>query len=217
MFPVKVKKVLLNFKPYWYTRQLRIQEFKNPLGWGGGKRRYRRGWFLGSEICFDAPFTHTLCFVVKVENKVHIINIVWWILLKYMLVIQSKFKNTKPLDTALHGTNEVDKAEKSAPIEIVHLQTLKISLNSLKQKYWDFCDTIFKIKSTYQIILISNAVTKLLFQEFVSYQSNSYSYIPFKGWTPNQSAYFVIVLWVYIIYFWSVPTPYTWGTYFLIT
>ena len=133
-----------------------------------------------------------------------------------MLVIQSKFKNTKPLDTPLHWSNEVDQAEKSAPIEIVHLQTLKISLNSLKQKYWDFCDTIFKIKSTYQIILISNAVTKLLFQEFVSYQSNSYSYIPFKGWTPNQSAYFVIVLWLYIIYFWSVPTHYTWGTYFLI-
>ena len=28
------------------------------------------------EVCFDAPFTHTLCFVVRVENKVDIVNIV---------------------------------------------------------------------------------------------------------------------------------------------
>ena len=26
-----------------------------------------------AEVCFDAPFTHTLCFVVMIENKVHIV------------------------------------------------------------------------------------------------------------------------------------------------
>ena len=51
--------------------------------------------FLGSEVCFDA-FIHTLCFVVREENKVHIVNIVWWLQLQYMRVIQSKFTNTNP-------------------------------------------------------------------------------------------------------------------------
>ena len=41
--------------------------------WGSGPGAVE---FLESEVCFDAPFTHTLCFVVRVENKVHIINIV---------------------------------------------------------------------------------------------------------------------------------------------
>ena len=31
---------------------------------------------LGSEVCIDAPFTYTLCFVVRVDNKVLIVNIV---------------------------------------------------------------------------------------------------------------------------------------------
>ena len=37
--------------------------------------RSRRDRILGSEVCFDAPLTHNLCFVVRVENKVHIVNI----------------------------------------------------------------------------------------------------------------------------------------------
>ena len=55
----------------------RIQEFQN-RGRGPGAVE-----FLGSEVRFDAPFTNTLCFVVTVENKVHIVNTVWWLQLKY--------------------------------------------------------------------------------------------------------------------------------------
>ena len=73
----------------------------------GGSRNFKRGGgpgaveFLGFEVCFDAPFTHTLCFVVKVKNQVHIVNIVWRIQIMYMRVIQSviiykcKLKNKK--------------------------------------------------------------------------------------------------------------------------
>ena len=49
----------------------------------GGSRNFkteRRGpgavEFLGSEVCFDALFTRSLCFIVRVENKVHIVSIV---------------------------------------------------------------------------------------------------------------------------------------------
>ena len=27
-----------------------------------------------AKVCFDAPFTHTLCFVVMIENKEHVVN-----------------------------------------------------------------------------------------------------------------------------------------------
>ena len=47
----------------------------------GGYRNFktvRRGpsvvELLGSKVCLYAPFIHTLCFVVRVENKVHIVN-----------------------------------------------------------------------------------------------------------------------------------------------
>ena len=51
--------------------------------------------FLGSENCW-CSFTHTQCILVRVENKVNIVNIVWWLQLKHMHVIQSKFTNTNP-------------------------------------------------------------------------------------------------------------------------
>ena len=52
-------------------RQWRIQEFHNG---GGGPRAVE---FLGSEVCFDAPFTHTLCFVERESREqVHFVNIV---------------------------------------------------------------------------------------------------------------------------------------------
>ena len=47
--------------------QLRIQEFQKP---GGAVE------FLRSGVCLDDTFTHTLCFLVTVENKVHIISTV---------------------------------------------------------------------------------------------------------------------------------------------
>ena len=56
-----------------------IQEFQN---WGRGPGAVE---FLGSEICFDASFKHTLCSGVRVENKVHIVNIVWWLQLEYIM------------------------------------------------------------------------------------------------------------------------------------
>ena len=48
----------------------------------GGSRNLKTGGrgpgaveFFGSEVCFDAPFTQTLCVVLSVENKEHIVNI----------------------------------------------------------------------------------------------------------------------------------------------
>ena len=61
----------------------------------GGSRNFKTGGsgpgaieFLGSEVYFDAPFTHTLCFLVRVENREHIV--------KYSRIIQSKFTKTNP-------------------------------------------------------------------------------------------------------------------------
>ena len=51
---------------------------------------------LGSGVCFDSPFTRNLCFVVRVEKKVNIVNIEWWLQLNYMRIMQSKFTNTTP-------------------------------------------------------------------------------------------------------------------------
>ena len=73
-------------------RQWRIQEL-------GISKHGGAVWaveFLGSEVCFDAPFIHTLCLVVRAENRIHIVNIVWLLQLKYMRVIQSKFTNRNP-------------------------------------------------------------------------------------------------------------------------
>ena len=39
-----------------------------------------------AEVCFDAPFTQTLCFVV-IESKVHIVNTVWWLLLLVLIKV----------------------------------------------------------------------------------------------------------------------------------
>ena len=77
---------------YNYYKLWRIQELQAVADPGISKpargavpARYN---FLGSQVCFDASFTHDLCFVVTVENKVHIVNTVWWLQLKYMRVIQ---------------------------------------------------------------------------------------------------------------------------------
>ena len=68
--------------------------------WGSGPGAVE---FLESEVCFDAPFTHTLCFVVRVENKVHIINIVWQLQLKCMRVIYSQNLQIQPPPQILNG------------------------------------------------------------------------------------------------------------------
>ena len=65
----------------------RNDTIKIPSRWkrwaySGGSRNFKTGGrgpgveFLGSEVCFDAPFIHTLYFVVRVENRIHIVNIV---------------------------------------------------------------------------------------------------------------------------------------------
>ena len=60
---------------------------------GGGSQRSRLLWVWG---LFWGPFTHTLRVLVKVENKVHILNIAWWLQLKYMRVIQSDLQIQPP-------------------------------------------------------------------------------------------------------------------------
>ena len=60
--------------PRMYLHSGRIQEFKNR---GGG--RSLRGIILRYEDCFDAPSQIPNAFVVRVENKIHIVNIACWL------------------------------------------------------------------------------------------------------------------------------------------
>ena len=62
----------------------RIQEFHNQ-GHGPGAVE-----FLGSGDCFDAPSHIPNVFVVRVVNKIHIVNIACWLQSKYMRVICSQ-------------------------------------------------------------------------------------------------------------------------------
>ena len=57
---------------------MNLDHFKTFIFFPEPLRQFKQ-YFLNNtsfEVCFDAPFTHTLCFVVRVENKVHIVNIV---------------------------------------------------------------------------------------------------------------------------------------------
>ena len=73
-----------------YTCQWRIQEFQNQ----GARSRLSR--ILRSGVCFDAPSHIHYVFVASVVNKIHIVNIVYWLKSKYMRVIQSNFTKTPP-------------------------------------------------------------------------------------------------------------------------
>ena len=62
---------------------------------GGGGRILRSG------VCFDTPSHKPYVFVVRVGNKIHIVNIVFWLKSKYFRVSPLRFtktntKNFKP-------------------------------------------------------------------------------------------------------------------------
>ena len=52
----------------------------------------------------------------------------------------------------------------------------------------------------------------IFLQSSICYFKNSYRSFKVNSYIPFKSAYFVIVIWLYIIYFWSVLTPYPPGT-----
>ena len=52
--------------------------------------------FLGLGFVFYAPSHIPYVFVARVVNKIHNVNIVYWLKPKYMRVIQSKFTKTNP-------------------------------------------------------------------------------------------------------------------------
>ena len=56
---------------------------------GGG--RSRRDRIFRSGVCFDALSHILYVFVARVVNKIHNVNIVYWLKSNYMRVIQSKF------------------------------------------------------------------------------------------------------------------------------
>ena len=71
--------------------QWRIQEFQHRGA------RSRRGRILKSWVCFEAPLHMPYVFVVRVVNKLHVVNIVCWLKSsKYIRVIQSNFTKTTP-------------------------------------------------------------------------------------------------------------------------
>ena len=47
-------------------------------------------------VCFDPPPNIPHFFLVRVENKMHIVYIACWLQLKYVRVMQSKFTKNKP-------------------------------------------------------------------------------------------------------------------------
>ena len=67
-----------------------IQEFQNQ------ERGSSAVEFLGTGDCFDVPSNTPNIFVVRVGNKIHIVNIACWPQLKYLRVMQSKFTKTNP-------------------------------------------------------------------------------------------------------------------------
>ena len=57
---------------------------------GISKRGVRswRGRMFRSGVCFDAPSHIPYVFVARVVNKIHNVNIVYWLISKYMRVIR---------------------------------------------------------------------------------------------------------------------------------
>ena len=45
---------------------------RNFKTWGLGPGAIQ---FFGSEVCFDAPFIHNICFVVRLKKRMNIVNI----------------------------------------------------------------------------------------------------------------------------------------------
>ena len=65
----------------------------------GGSRNFKtggRGRIFRSGVCFDALSHIPYVFVARVVNKIHNVNIVYWLKSKYMRVIQLKFTKTNP-------------------------------------------------------------------------------------------------------------------------
>ena len=65
--------------------------------------RSRRGRFLRSGVCFDALSRIPYVFVVRVVNKIQIVNIVNWQKSKYKLVSPLQFTNTNPKTFSKQG------------------------------------------------------------------------------------------------------------------
>ena len=70
-------------------------------GCGG---RSRRGRIFRSGFCFDAPSHIPFVFVARVVNKIHNLNIVYWLKSKYMRIIQSKFTKKQTRKRACPGS-----------------------------------------------------------------------------------------------------------------
>ena len=90
---------------------------------------------------------------------------------------------------------------------------------SLWQIFWNFCDSskLYSIQNKVNIpynFNLNRSDQVVISRIRIGHSKLTHTYL-FKG--NDLSAYFVIVLWLYIIYFWSVLTPYPPGTYFLIT
>ena len=74
-------------------------EFKGQSNFSSGSKDFKtggRGRILRSGVCFDAPSHIPYDFVIRVVNKIHIVNIVCWLNSMCMHVVQSKFTNPPP-------------------------------------------------------------------------------------------------------------------------
>ena len=88
---------ILDFHKRWWIyfgfkekcNQWRIQKIQNRAVW------YKNSMIPGVWGLFWCILTHTLCFVVRVENEIDILHIAYWLQLKNICFMQSKIIKTQ--------------------------------------------------------------------------------------------------------------------------
>ena len=137
---------------YVYIYQRRIQEFQN---WGA---QSRRGRIPKSGGCFEAPSHIPYVLVVRVVNKIHIINIVFWPKSKYMRVIQSKITKTIPQNFSNRGSRPT----RQSWIRLCEQDKLNISYHGNRwHKLYCFCNmriykVVFKVSFEFKYFVEQN-------------------------------------------------------------
>ena len=104
-----------------YNTQWRFQEFHKTGGRGPGAVE-----FLGLGFVFIL-----YVFGARVVNKIHIVNIVYWIKSKYMRVIQSKFTKTPPPPTFFKPVLDQPWIHSFCPQSALHRQFLSEILSNM--------------------------------------------------------------------------------------
>ena len=118
----------------------------------------RRGRIPRSGVCFEAPSHIPYVLVVRVVNKIHIINIVFWPKSKYMRVIQSKITKTIPQNFSNRGSRPT----RQSWIRLCEQDKLNISYHGNRwHKLYCFCNmriykVVFKVSFEFKYFVEQN-------------------------------------------------------------